>query len=87
MYIDPISNVKKYKSKKYRWNSDVHVYHQNVLGEYDGGMFMDEKMTQRYSHIVKMPMHELFVYVQISANDDMDYSKDKNISKGTPATL
>lgn len=87
VYIDPISNVKKYKSKKYRWNSDVHVYHQNVLGEYDGGMFMDEKMTQRYSHTVKMPMHELFVYVQISANDDMDYSKDKNISKGTPATL
>lgn len=84
VYIDPVSEVKKYKSKKYRWNSEVHVYHQDVLGEYDGGMFMNREMTQRFSHKIKMPMHELLVYVQISANDDTDYLND--ISEGTSVT-
>ncbi len=87
VYIDSVSNVKKYKSKKYRWNSDVHVYHQDVLGEYDGGMFMNKKMTQRYSHEIKMPMHDLLVYVQIPVNDDTYYSQDKDMSKEVPATL
>lgn len=87
VYTDPISDVKKYKSKKYRWNSDVYVYHQDVLGEYDGGLFMDKEMTQRYSHKIKMPMHNLLVYVKIQSNDDTDYSKNKNISEETPITL
>lgn len=86
VYTDPISGVKKYKPKKYRWNSDVHVYHQNVLGEYDGGLFMDKEMTQRYSHNIKMPMHELLVYVQF-LTDDTDYSNDKYKSEKTPVTL
>ena len=87
VYIDSVSNVKKYKSKKYRWNSDVHVYHQDVLGEYDGGMFMNKKMTQRYSHEIKMPMHELLVYAPIPAGDNTDYSKDNSMSGGTPLKL
>ena len=85
IYTDPVSGVKKYKSKKYRWNSDVHVYHQDVLGEYDGGFFMNMEMTQKYSHKIKMPMHNLLVYVQIPANDDTDYSNDKDVFKETPA--
>lgn len=87
VYIDPISDVKKYKSKKYRWNSEVYVYHQDVLGEYDGGLFMNQEMTQRYSHKIKMPMHDLLVYVKIPVNDDTDSAKDKNRSKETPVTL
>lgn len=87
VYIDPTTNVKKYKSKKYRWKSYVHVYHQDVLGEYDGGMFMNKEMTQRYSHEIKMPMHELLVYVQMPVDDDADYSKDKNMSQETTVTL
>ncbi len=87
VYTDPVSGVKKYKSQKYRRNSEVHVYHQDILGEYDGGMFMDKEMTQRYSHKIKMPMHELTVYVQIPVDDDTDHLKEKNISEKTPATL
>ena len=83
VYIDPISGVKKYKPNKYRWNSDVHVYHHDVLREYDGGMFMNKEMTQRYNREIKMPMHELLVYVKLPVNDDTDYSKEKN----TTATL
>ena len=83
IYIDPVSGVKRYKSKKYRWNSDVHVYHQDVLGEYNGNLFMNKEMTQRYSHKIKMPMHELLVYAPISAGDNTDYSKDKSMSGGT----
>lgn len=87
VYIDPVSNVKKSKPQQYRWNSYVHVYHQDVLGEYDGGMFMDQKMTQKYSHEIKMPMHDLFVYVQIPADDDADCSQNKDTSEETPVTL
>ncbi len=87
VYIDPVSDVKKYKSKKYRWNSEVNVYHQDVLGEYDGGLFMNKEMTQRYSHKIKMPMHELLVYVQIPAGGDTDYSENENISEETPAAF
>ena len=87
VYIDPVSNVKKYKSKKYRWNSDVHVYHQDVLGEYDGSLFMNREMTQRYRHKIKMPMHELLVYVQIPTNDDTDNLMDKNTSEEALAAL
>ena len=87
VYIDPVSDVKKYKSKKYRWNSEVNVYHQDVLGEYDGGLFMNKEMTQKYSHKIKMPMHELLVYVQIPAGGDTDYSENENISEETPAAF
>ena len=87
IYIDPVSGVKRYKSKKYRWNSDVHVYHQDVLGEYNGNLFMNKEMTQRYSHKIKMPMHELLVYAPIPAGDNTDYSKDKSMSGGTPLKL
>ncbi len=87
IYMDPVSNVKKYKSKKYRWNSDVHVYHQDILGEYCGGMFMNKEMTQRYNHEIKMPMHDLLVYVQIPVSDDIDYSQDKNTPDETPVTV
>ena len=83
VYIDPISGVKKYKSKKYRWNSDVHVYHQDVLGDYDGGMFMNKEMTQRYSHEIKMPMCELVVYVPMTVDEDTG----ENTSEETPVTL
>ena len=86
VYTDPVSGVKKYKTKKYRWNSEVHVYHQDVLGEYDGAMFMNKEMTQKYSHKIKMPMHDLYVYVQMPDNDDVNYSKDENTSPKT-ATL
>ena len=86
VYTDPVSGVKKYKAKKYRWNSEVHVYHQDVLGEYDGAMFMNKEMTQKYSHKIKMPMHDLYVYVQMPDNDDANYSKDENTSPKT-ATL
>ena len=79
--------MKKSKPQQYRWNSYVHVYHQDVLGEYDGGMFMDQKMTQKYSHEIKMPMHDLFVYVQIPADDDADCSQHKDTSEETPVTL
>ncbi len=85
VYMDPVSHVKKYKSKKYRWNSDVHVYHQDVLGDYDGGMFMDREMTQRYPHKIKMPMHDLLVYVPMPIRDGKDDSKQKNSSGKAPA--
>lgn len=87
VYIDPVSDDKKYKSKKYRWNSEVNVYHQDVLGEYDGTLFMNREMTQRYSHKIKMPMHDLLVYVQISAGGDADYSESENISEETSVTF
>ena len=78
IYTDPVTDEKRYKSKKYRWNSDVHVYHHDVLGEYDGGLFMNKEMTQMYSHKIKMPMHDLLVYVHIPVNDVGDYSEDKD---------
>lgn len=83
VYTDPVSGVKKYKSKKYRWNSNVHVYHGDILGKYDGGLFMNREMTQRYSHEIKMPMHDLAVYVQIPSDDDTDYSRNNNLSQKT----
>ena len=87
VYIDPLSKVKKYKSTKYRWNQDVHVYHQDVLGEYDGGMFMDKERTQRYRHETKMPMHDLFVYVQIPVKKDTEDSKERTVSRETSVTF
>ena len=63
------------------------MYHQDVLGEYDGTLFMNREMTQRYSHKIKMPMHDLLVYVQISAGGDADYSESENISEETSVTF
>lgn len=85
VYIDPVSRVKKYKSKKYRWNSDVHVYRQDVLGDYDGGYFMNKEMTQRYGHEIKMPMHDLLVYVRLSVGNEQNPATEKN--EETPAVL
>ena len=39
---------------------------------------MNKEMTQRYNREIKMPMHELLVYVKLPVNDDTDYSKEKN---------
>lgn len=87
VYIDPVSHEKKYKSKKYRWNKDVHVYHQDVLDDYDGGMFMNKEMTQRYSHEIKMPMHDLLVYVQTSVQNEPEDPKQSEVSQRAPAAL
>ena len=39
---------------------------------------MNKEMTQMYSHKIKMPMHDLLVYVHIPVNDVGDYSEDKD---------
>lgn len=77
IYTDPVTEEVKYKAKKYRYNSDVHVYHQDVLGEYDGNLYMDKEMTQRFSHKIKMPMHELVVYVPM----DSEVEETRNLQK------
>ena len=69
VYIDAKTGDQYYKNKKYRWNSEVHVYRQDVLGAYDGAMFMNRELTQRYSHKIKMPMHDLAVYVSMTPID------------------
>lgn len=79
-YTDPMTDEVKYKSKKYRYNSEVHVYHQNVLDEYDGNLYMDKEMTQRFSHKIKMPMHELVVYVSMNPviEDNDNFQNEEN---------
>lgn len=74
VYVDTVTGKKKYKNKKYRWKSKVNVYHQNVLGEYRGMMFMNRELTHRYGSSVKMPMHDLEVYIlnaDIYENEDI----------------
>lgn len=63
---------KRIKKTKYRWNQEVHVYHQDVLGEFDGEMFMDRQFNYRYHSTVKMPMHNLAVYLPEAVDADSD---------------
>ena len=77
VYTYPATNQVKNKQKKYRYNSDVHVYHQDVLGEYSGDLYMDKEMTQRFSRRIKMPMHELVVYVPM----DSEIEETRNSQK------